>query len=91
MCRIESDSLRPHRLGAMLTYNNWLREFRMGERFERLERFGRNAERFARNDSNGERIGERFARNDWNGERNTERFARNDSNGERFTRNDSLV
>ena len=37
----------------------------MGERFERWERFGRNAER--------------FARNDWNGERNTERFARNES------------
>ena len=49
----------------MLIYNEWLREFRMGERFERLERFGRNAER--------------FARNDWNGERNTERFARNES------------
>jgi hypothetical protein len=51
----------------------------MGERFERLERFGRNAEQFARNDSNGERNGERFARNDWNGERNAERFARNGS------------
>jgi hypothetical protein len=38
-----------------------------------------NAERFARNDWNGERNAERFARNDWNGER----FALNDSNGER--------
>ena len=65
----------------------------MGERFERLERFGRNAERFAGNDWNGERNAERFARNDWNGERNAERFARNDWNGERnaerFARNDS--
>jgi hypothetical protein len=53
----------------------------MGERFERLGRFGRNAERFVRNDSNGERNAERFARNDWNcsHERNAERFARNDS------------
>ena len=52
------------------------------------ERFGRNAERFARNDWNGERNAERFARNDWN----AEQFARNDSNGERnaerFARND---
>jgi hypothetical protein len=46
---------------------------------ERLERFGRYAERFARNDSNGKRNAERFARNDWNGERNAERFVRNDS------------
>jgi hypothetical protein len=46
----------------------------MGERFERLEHFGRNAEQFARNDWNGERNAERFARNDWNGERNAERF-----------------
>jgi hypothetical protein len=46
----------------------------MGERFERLERFGRNGERFA---WNGEQNGERFARNEWNGERNAERFARN--------------
>jgi hypothetical protein len=44
---------------------------------ERLERFGRNAERFAWNDWNGERNGEWFARNDWNGERNAERFAQN--------------
>ena len=51
----------------------------MGERFERLERFRRNTERFARNDWNGERNAERFARNDSNGERNAERFARNDS------------
>jgi hypothetical protein len=51
-------------------------DFGMGER---LEHFGRNAERLARNDSNGERNGERFARNDWNGERNAERFARNGS------------
>jgi hypothetical protein len=49
----------------------------MGERFERLELFGWNSERFARNDWNGERNGERFAWNDWNGERNAERFARN--------------
>ena len=42
---------------------------------ERLERFGRNAERFARNDSNGERNAERFTRNDSNGER-LERFGR---------------
>ena len=64
----------------------------MGERFERLERFRRNTERFARNDWNGERNAERFARNDSNGERNAERFARNDWNGERnaerFARND---
>ena len=53
----------------------------MGERFERLERFGRNAERFARNDWNGERNAERFARNDSNRERNAERFARNDFSG----------
>jgi hypothetical protein len=46
---------------------------------ERLERFGQNAERFARNVWNGERNGEGFARNDWNGERNAERFARNGS------------
>jgi hypothetical protein len=45
-----------------------------------------NAERFARNDWNGERNAERFARNDWNGERNSERFARNDLNGERLER-----
>jgi hypothetical protein len=51
----------------------------MGERFERLERFGRNGEWFARNDSNEERNAERFARNDWNSERNAEQFARNDS------------
>jgi hypothetical protein len=55
----------------MLIYNEWLREFRMGERF------GRNTEWFARN---GEQNAERFAQNDWNGERNTERFAWNDSN-----------
>jgi hypothetical protein len=47
----------------------------MGERFERLEGFGRNSERFAWNDWNGERNGEQFARNDWNGEK----FARNGS------------
>jgi hypothetical protein len=45
-----------------------------------------NAERFARNDWNGERNAERFARNDSNGEWNAERFARNDSNGERLER-----
>ena len=39
----------------------------MGERFERLERFGRNAERFARNDWNRERNAEQFARNDFSG------------------------
>jgi hypothetical protein len=50
----------------------------MGERFERLERFGRNAERFARKDLNRERNAERFSRKDWNGERNTELFERND-------------
>jgi hypothetical protein len=59
-----------------LIYNKWLREFRMGER---LEHFGRNAEQFARNDSNGERNAEQFAQNDWNDEWNAERFARNDS------------
>jgi hypothetical protein len=73
----------------MLIYNEWLREFRMGER---LERFGWNAERFARNDSNGKRNVERFARNNWNSEWNAERFARNSSNwernAERFARND---
>jgi hypothetical protein len=57
----------------MLIYNEWLREFQM------VERFGRNAERFARNDSKGERNAERFALNDSKGERNAERFARNDS------------
>jgi hypothetical protein len=31
--------------------------------FEQLERFGQNAERFARNDWNGERNAERFALN----------------------------
>jgi hypothetical protein len=45
----------------MLIHNEWLKEFWMGKR---LERFGRNAERLARNDSNGERNAERFARND---------------------------
>ena len=58
------------------------------------ERLERNAEQFARNDSNRERNAERFARNDWNGERNAERFVRNDLNGERkaerFARNDSI-
>jgi hypothetical protein len=48
----------------------------MGERFERLVRFGRNAERFAQNDWNGEQNAEWFARNNWNVERNAERFAR---------------
>jgi hypothetical protein len=43
----------------MLTYND-RREFRMEERLEQLERFGRNAERFARNDSNGQRNAERL-------------------------------
>jgi hypothetical protein len=42
----------------------------MGKHFERLERFERNAERFARTDWNRERNAEQFARNDWNGERN---------------------
>jgi hypothetical protein len=49
----------------------------MGERFERLERFGRDGERFVRSDWNGEWNAERFAQNDWNGEWNGERFARN--------------
>jgi hypothetical protein len=49
----------------------------MGQRFERLESFGRNAERFARNEWNGEQNAERFALNDWNSERNAEQFARN--------------
>jgi hypothetical protein len=35
----------------------------MGERFERLERFGRNYEQFARNDWNGELNAEQFAQN----------------------------
>jgi hypothetical protein len=63
----------------MLIYNEWLREFRMWECFERLECFGRNSERCARNDSNGERNAERFAQNDSNGELNAEQFARNGS------------
>jgi hypothetical protein len=48
----------------------------MGERFERL---GRNAERSARNDWNGERNAEQFARNDSNRERSAEWFAWNGS------------
>jgi hypothetical protein len=79
----------------MLIYSDWLTEFRMGERFERLECFGLKAEQFARNDWNGERNTEWFTRNDWNGERNAEWLTRNDSKGERnaerFARNGSLV
>jgi hypothetical protein len=36
----------------------------MGKRFEQLERFGWNAEQFARNDSNAEWNAEQFEQND---------------------------